>query len=106
MEKKQADLILFAGQSNMQGQTEQLLDADPVQGAQEYRFLSNTFVPLRDPVGENITCDGTAGETFYADSDAAAWLARHALGGACYGHSTMVPATFCSKPSISVMESP
>ena len=91
---KKADLILFAGQSNMQGQTEQLLDADPVQGALEYRFLSNTFVPLRDPVGENITCDGTAGETFCEGSDAAAWLARHALGGACYGHSTMVPA-FC-----------
>lgn len=94
MEKKQADLILFAGQSNMQGQTEQLLDDSVVENALEYRFLSDTFVPLRDPAGENITCDGTAGETFVEGSDPVAWLARHALGSACYGHSTMLPA-FC-----------
>ena len=92
MEK--ADLILFAGQSNMQGQTETLLDASVVQNALEYRFLSDSFVPLQDPVGEDITCEGTAGDAFCEGGDAAAWLARHALGSACYGHSTMVPS-FC-----------
>lgn len=92
MEK--ADLILFAGQSNMQGQTETLLDDSVVQNALEYHFLSDSFVPLRDPVGEDIAYDGAAGEAFCEGSDAAAWLARHALGSACYGHSTMVPA-FC-----------
>ncbi len=94
MKKKTADLILFAGQSNMQGQTETLLDDSVVENAFEYRLFGDTFVPLKDPVGENICYDGTAGETFSDGSDPQAWLARHALGGACYGHSSMVPA-FC-----------
>lgn len=92
--KPEAELILFAGQSNMQGQTEQLLDDSIVQNAFEYRFLQDAFVPLRDPVGENIRTDGSAGATFCANDDVRCWLAEHALGSACYGHSTMVPS-FC-----------
>lgn len=48
------DVILFGGQSNMQGQTESCPIASPVENALEYRFLTNSFVPLNYPVGENI----------------------------------------------------
>lgn len=48
------DLLIFGGQSNMQGQTE----CDPrdkeVTGAKEFRFLTKSFVPLKNPVGEDI----------------------------------------------------
>ena len=67
------DVILFAGQSNMQGQTESCPDMSPVEHALEYRFLTNTLVPLRHPVGENI---------------------GDLLRAAAYGNGSLVPA-FC-----------
>lgn len=93
-DKLSAEFILFCGQSNMQGQSDCLLDDSPVENAFEFRYLKNDFVPLCDPVGEDICCDGAAGEAYHDGLDARAWLARHALGSACYGHSTLVPA-FC-----------
>ena len=49
------DLIIFAGQSNMQGMTECLpVCNDPVPNALEYRYLTDSLIPLRHPVGENI----------------------------------------------------
>lgn len=48
------DLLIFSGQSNMQGQTE----ADPcdeaVNKAAEYRLLTDEIVELMNPVGEDI----------------------------------------------------
>ena len=51
------DVIIFSGQSNMQGESEMLLPAHEIKGAFEYKFLSDSIVPLSDPVGENITFD-------------------------------------------------
>ncbi len=48
------DILIFSGQSNMQGQTESCPDTTPVAGALEYRYLSDTLVPLAHPVGEDI----------------------------------------------------
>ncbi len=48
------DIIIFSGQSNMQGQTEVCPDTPPVAGAWEYRHLSDTLVPLAHPCGEDI----------------------------------------------------
>lgn len=49
------EVIVFSGQSNMQGQTEGLPNDNPVVGgALEYRYLTDTLVPLTHPVGEDI----------------------------------------------------
>lgn len=90
---KRADLIVFSGQSNMQGQTEALTDARTVPGAFEYKYLSDSLVPLSDPFGEDITYDGKAG-VCYSDALGASWHPRHVFGSAAYGHSTLVPS-FC-----------
>lgn len=47
------DLIIFSGQSNMQGSTGQIgyLEA---KGCFEYKYLIDDFVALKDPVGEDI----------------------------------------------------
>ena len=50
------DIIIFSGQSNMQGQTEALPDPNPIiENALEYRFDGNALIPLRHPVGELVT---------------------------------------------------
>ncbi len=48
------DLIIFSGQSNMQGQTESCPAEPPVADAWEYRALTDSLVPLSHPVGEDI----------------------------------------------------
>jgi len=49
------DIIIFSGQSNMQGQTEGLpKDNQPVDNAWEYLYESDSFRPLRHPIGENL----------------------------------------------------
>lgn len=49
------DVIIFGGQSNMQGQTEGCpINNEAVQGAWEYRVYENALVPLKHPVGENF----------------------------------------------------
>ncbi len=88
------DVIIFGGQSNMMGQTECLSEDGIVSGAAEYKYLTDEAVPLRNPVGENITYDGKEGETFGDGMGAVEWLDTHALGGACYRHTNMVPS-FC-----------
>ncbi len=56
--KKEFDILIFGGQSNMQGSTECLPEPnDPVTSASEYRYLTNELVPLRHPVGEDIGGD-------------------------------------------------
>ena len=49
------DILIFGGQSNMQGQTESTPEYNPIiPNSLEYRFLSDSLIPLRHPVGENI----------------------------------------------------
>ncbi len=56
--KKVYDILIFGGQSNMQGHTECLPEPnDPVGGALEYRYLTDELVPLCHPVGEDISGD-------------------------------------------------
>lgn len=102
------DIIIFSGQSNMQGQTEKLLDGSPVAGCLEYHYIGDEFVPLADPIGETIRKDGTAGYTLSQDNfnkeTLGAWLDAHALASASYGFSSMVPS-FCrayGKPAIAI----
>ncbi len=68
------DMIIFSGQSNMQGQTDFCPEKTVVEGAMEYRYLTNELIPLCHPVGEDI-------------GDALLW-------GAHEGHGSLVPA-FC-----------
>ncbi len=51
---KKTDIIIFSGQSNMQGQTESLMSTVPVPDALEYRYNENALIPLRHPVGETV----------------------------------------------------
>ena len=71
------DLLIFAGQSNMQGETEGLPSLNnPISNAFEYKFLSDSFILLQHPVGEDIG-DGI-------------------LSGATNGCGTLVP-DFCDE---------
>lgn len=58
------DIIIFAGQSNMEGETEGLpKDNDAVIGTLEYRFNTNELIPLMHPVGEEIGNELLSGAT-------------------------------------------
>lgn len=94
--KPRADLIIFAGQSNMQGQSETVLPDGAMRGCYEYKMLSDEIVPLATPVGENVRKDGSEGEQITEETDLGKWLDEHALGAACYGNTNLVPA-FCKK---------
>lgn len=50
------DIIIFSGQSNMQGSTNEIGSAY-AQGCLEYKFLTDEFVEVQDPVGEDIGND-------------------------------------------------
>lgn len=54
VEREMTDILVFGGQSNMQGQTEGLSADSPVPNAWEYRHGTHSLVPLRHPVGEEI----------------------------------------------------
>lgn len=54
MENKKMDILIFAGQSNMEGSTGEKCAEPPVEGAFEYRYLTNELKELKNPVGENI----------------------------------------------------
>lgn len=65
------DLLIFGGQSNMEGQTSYVPDdLRPIPGAMEYKLKSHAYVPLQHPVGEDF---------------------EPLLGGACFGMGNMVP---------------
>lgn len=69
------DILIFGGQSNMQGQTEALpVSNEPVADASEYRYLTDSLIPLQHPVGELI--------------------GKSLLLGADKGHGSMLP-DFC-----------
>ncbi|MBQ6708226.1 MAG: hypothetical protein IJM97_04680 [Clostridia bacterium] len=88
------DIIIFGGQSNMQGQTEALSESEVVENAYEYKFLSDSLVPLKNPVGENIMYDNTQGKSIESKTDLSLWLKEHKTGSACYGNTNLVPE-FC-----------
>ncbi len=91
------DILIFGGQSNMQGQSEALTDTTPVSGAFEYKWLGDRLDPLCNPVGENITYDKQAGEATTKEMSreaGRAWLKAHVTGASCYGNTNLVPK-FC-----------
>jgi len=99
MINKKCDIIIFGGQSNMQGQSECLINHTPVDGCLEYRYITNEYVPLKDPVGEYIKTDGTKGEPFTGDlilneDEFIIWLNSVALGASTDGNTSLVPS-FC-----------
>lgn len=52
------DVLIFGGQSNMQGTTRAFPETNPiVENAYEYRFLTDRLVPLQHPCGETIEND-------------------------------------------------
>jgi len=87
------DIIIFTGQSNMQGQADKLLCDTPVEGALEYRFLTDSLIPLKNPCGEDIAFDGSEGY-FHDTPGKTNWHAENALGSTCYHFTSMVPK-FC-----------
>jgi len=49
------DVIIFGGQSNMQGQTGSMPEInEPVEGALEYKLTGDLLEPLKLPVGEDL----------------------------------------------------
>ncbi len=95
---KAVDIIIFSGQSNMQGQAERLSENEVVAGAYDYRFLTDEIKPLSNPVGETVRFDGTAGEDISPDVPLREvlkdWLAAHVVGASAYGYTNLVPE-FC-----------
>ncbi len=89
------DIIIFSGQSNMQGESEKLTSTSIIENAYEYRYLTDTAKPLCNPVGEDITYKGTAGCRYTESTETVAWLNTHVLGSACFGHTNLVPS-FCN----------
>jgi len=78
----------------MQGQTELLTETQVVENAYEYKFLSDSLVLLKNPVGEDIRSDNTEGESVTHKTDLSKWLKEHKTGSACYGNTNLVPE-FC-----------
>lgn len=85
------DIIIFSGQSNMQGQSDCLSENEIVENAYEYKFLEDEMVPLKNPVGENITYKKECGIVYNANTNQKMWLETHVTGSACYGHTNLVP---------------
>ena len=84
------DVIIFGGQSNMQGQSECLTETEIVNNAYEYRYLTDELINLQNPVGENMKSDFTEGY-FFENDIGVKWVQEHILGGACYKHTNLVP---------------
>ena len=88
------DVIIFSGQSNIQGQSECLSENNTVKDAYEYKWLADEILPLQNPVGENITYDMEQGYAVMPNTNIPAWHDVHVFGGACYGNTNLVPS-FC-----------
>lgn len=88
------DIIIFSGQSNMQGQSEALTSTDQVPRAYEFKYTENCIVPLKNPVGEDITHSHEKGFPLMEDTDFNSWLTSNLTGSSCYGNTNMVPE-FC-----------
>ena len=91
------DILIFSGQSNMQGETNELVLRDIPEGAAfEYKWLDDALVPVIDPVGEDITYERTQGKRFVEGTNQDVWLSEHIAGSCCYGNTTLIPS-FCAK---------
>lgn len=77
----------------MQGQTECLSECETVRNAWEYRYLTDSLVPLRNPVGESISYDLTEGFP-YRDGEYRLWLTSNVTAPSTYGYTNLVPS-FC-----------
>ena len=55
------EVIIFIGQSNMQGSTGEKDNSRPIKNCLEYKFLDDELVPLVNPVGEFIGDDVLCG---------------------------------------------
>ena len=51
---QKTDIVIFGGQSNMQGQTDSRPLEPSVPGAREYRYRTDELIPLAHPVGEDF----------------------------------------------------
>lgn len=94
---KQMDIIIFGGQSNMQGQTEVLSETEIVERAYEYRWLADTMLPLKNPVGENIRYDRSPENTSLEALSRMSHeerLSTFVLLASCDGNTNLVPE-FC-----------
>lgn len=90
--KPEADILFFCGQSNMQGQAERLTNDNAViPNAFEYRYLTDSLVPLQNPVGENISCDGKEGDLSGGHWDR---MRNNCLFASYMGRTNLVPK-FC-----------
>jgi len=78
----------------MQGQSETLSEHDIVKDAYEYKWLTDELLPLKNPVGENITYSMNQGYEVTPETRIPLWLKEHVLGAACYGNTNLVPS-FC-----------
>lgn len=78
----------------MQGQSETLSEHDIVKDAYEYKWLTDELLPLKNPVGENITYSMDQGYEVTPETRIPLWLKEHVLGAACYGNTNLVPG-FC-----------
>ncbi len=99
MSCNKTDIIIFGGQSNMQGQSECLLNGYAAEGCMEYLYITDSLVPLKNPCGEYIKIDGSVGEEFKGDlianeDEFIKWLNSIALGASFEGGTNMIPA-FC-----------
>ena len=65
-----------------------------VNDAYEYKWLTDELLPLKNPVGENITYFMDRGDDVTPETNIPSWLKEHALGAACYGNTNLVPS-FC-----------
>ena len=90
VKSQKMDVVIFGGQSNMQGEGD-TLNPEVVKGAYEYKYLSDSLVDLQNPVGENIRFDGSAGVD---GAEVEEWLADHVTGAAIGGTTNLVPK-FC-----------
>lgn len=86
-----ADVLIFSGQSNMNGQTDEYRERPAIQNAFEYHLLTDSLQPLKDACGENLRFDYTQGMPFDRN-DGNGWRAAHVLGQAI--GSSLLPA-FC-----------
>ena len=88
------DIIIFGGQSNMQGQSGALTDTAVVEKAYEYKWLTDELVPLKNPVGENITYDFKEGIAPDGTLTPPEWRAMNVTGSASRHCTNLVPS-FC-----------
>ncbi len=56
----------------------------------EYKFFTDEIIPLKNPIGEDITFDKTQGYRFENGVNQQEWLNLHVAGSVCYGHTNLV----------------